>query len=180
MPWWHKITRAIGLEAALTNIEPGKIAPDFSLKAVDGKDYSLDSLLSRGPVVLAFFKISCPVCQFTFPFVQRIAERFAGKNVSVIGVSQDDELDTKDFNTEYGITFPTLLDDNGYAVSNEYGLTNVPTIFLVKSDGRVQLSCVGFDKAGLESIARELAQHQSIPPTPLFLPSEIVPDYKPG
>ena len=180
MTLWHNIARTLGLEAALTNIESGNTAPGFSLMALDGKQYSLDSLLEHGPVVLGFFKISCPVCQFTFPFLQRIAERFAGKNVSVIGVSQDDARSTKEFNREYGITFPTLLDDNGYAASNAYGLTNVPTIFLIAPDGTVKVSCIGFDKADLERITSELALQQNIAGPPLFRPDEIVPAHKPG
>ena len=164
----------------MTHIETGNKAPRFSLKALDGNEYSLDSLLARGPVVAAFFKISCPVCQFTFPFLQRISERFAGSNATVIGISQDDARSTREFNEEYGVRFPTLLDDSGYKASNAYGLTNVPTIFLIAPEGTVKVSCLGFDKAALEKIAAELAQHQKISATPLFLPNESIPEYKPG
>lgn len=170
----------LSLEAPLAPIENGSAAPDFSLKALDGKEYSLASLLARGPVVLAFFKVSCPVCQFTFPFLQRIADRFAGKNSSIIGVSQDDVPSTKEFNQEYGVKFPTLADRSGYPVSNAYGLTTVPTVFLVAPDGKVKLNCMGFDKETLEQIARELTQHERISASPLFRPDESVPDYKPG
>lgn len=164
----------------MAHIGVGTSAPDFSLTAQDGKSYSLSALLQRGPVVLAFFKISCPVCQFTLPFLQRLADRFAGKNVSVVGVSQDDSRDTKGFNSEYGVKFPTLLDSNGYPVSNGYGLTNVPTIFLVAPDGKVKVECMGFDKSALEKIAAELAQHGKISAAPFFRPDEVVPAYKPG
>jgi peroxiredoxin len=174
------LARSLRLEAPLSNVQTGKTAPSFSLNALDGKQYSLDSLLARGPVVLAFFKISCPVCQFTFPFLQRLAERFAGTNVPVIGISQDDARNTKEFNREYGVTFPTLIDEAGYPASNAYGLTNVPTIFLIDSDGTVKVSCVGFDKGALEKISEELTQQQKISAAPLFLPDEVVPAYKPG
>ena len=164
----------------MAHITVGASAPDFSLAALDGKKCSLASLLQRGPVVLAFFKISCPVCQFTFPFLQRIAERFAGKGVSVVGVSQDDARDTKDFNREYDIKFETLIDSKGYPVSNAYGLTNVPTVMLITPDGTVEVECMGFDKAALEKIAAALAQREKISAAPLFRSDEVVPDYKPG
>jgi peroxiredoxin len=180
MAWGKKVARMIGLEAPLTHIEAGNAAPRFSLKDLDGKEQSLDSLLDRGPVVLAFFKISCPVCQFTFPFLQRISERFTGRSAPVVGISQDDARSTKEFNQEYGVTFPTLFDDTSYSVSNTYGLTNVPTVFLVASDGTVKVSCMGFDKAALEKIAGELAQHQRVSSAPLFRSDEVVPDFKPG
>jgi peroxiredoxin len=180
MTWWSKLARKFGLEAPLANIENGSVAPDFSLKAVDGREYSLASLLARGPVVLAFFKISCPVCQFTFPFLQRISERFAGKSASVIGISQDDAPSTKEFNQEYDVKFPTLVDGSGYPVSNAYGLTTVPTVFLVAPEGVVKVNCMGFDKSALEQIAAELAQHERISASPLFRPDEVIPAYKPG
>jgi peroxiredoxin len=167
-------------EVPLTTIKTGHVAPGFALKSVEGTKYSLDELLAHGPVVLGFFKISCPVCQLTFPFLQRIFERFAGSNASVIGVSQDEPRLTKEFNRQQGVTFPTLLDDNAYAVSNAYGLTSVPVVLLIAPDGEVKVSLVGFDKAGLEKIAGELAQYQNIASIPLFLPTESVPAHKPG
>ncbi|MGB2901648.1 MAG: TlpA disulfide reductase family protein [Candidatus Acidiferrum sp.] len=165
----------------MTHIVAGSVAPGFSLKSLDGKEYSLNDLLQRGPVVAAFFKISCPVCQFTFPFLERLHKRYGGDGVTFLGISQDDARDTKDFAKEFGITFPMLIDDeDGYIVSNAYGLTNVPTIFLVDTDGTVRVSSMGFDKKDLETIAAELAQGRKIALAPLFLPDEVVPINKPG
>jgi peroxiredoxin len=164
----------------LTTIEIGQPAPGFSLKALDGKEYSLGSLLERGPVVLAFFKNSCPVCQFTFPFLQRLFERYGSASVSFLGISQDDPRSAREFTQEYGVKFPTLIDEHGYPVSNAYGLTNVPTIFLVGPDGSVRVQCMGFSKSHLEKIAAVLAQHRALRPAPLFCGDEVVPDYKPG
>ena len=164
----------------MAHLGNGVPAPDFSVPALDGKEYSLASLLQRGPVVVAFFKISCPVCQFTLPFIQRIADRFAGKNVSVIAVSQDHVRETKEFNQEYGVQIPTLVDRKGYPVSSAYRLTNVPTIFLVAPDGKITANCTGFDKAILEEIARALAEHEKISASPLFRKDEAVPEFKPG
>jgi len=164
----------------LTPIAAGHAAPGFTLKSLDGKEVALAKLLGKGPVVVAFFKISCPVCQFTFPYLQRLAERSAGETATVIGISQDDARGTKEFNREYGVTFPTLLDDAAYSVSNAYGLSMVPTIFLIEPDGNVKISCMGFDKADLEKIDAELSQRRKIAAVPLFRPEEVVPAQKPG
>jgi hypothetical protein len=72
------------------------------------------------------------------------------------------------------------MDGQGYPASNAYGLTNVPTVFLISPDGKVRVSSVGFSKNDLETIAAELAQHTGKPLAPVFLPGEVVPDYKPG
>jgi peroxiredoxin len=176
----HKFSRWIGWEAPLTTIAAGHVAPGFTLKSLDGKEYNLAKLLEKGPVAVAFFKISCPVCQFTFPYLQRLAERYSGDSATVIAVSQDDPRGTKEFNREYGVTFPVLLDEPGYPVSNSYGLSMVPTIFLIEPDGKVKISCMGFDKTDLEKIAAELSQRRKIAATPLFRPDEVVPAQKPG
>jgi peroxiredoxin len=180
MPFLKQLSRLIGLEAPLTHIDSGHTAPGFSLKALDGKEYSLEKLLERGPAVVAFFKSSCPVCQFTFPFLQRLHERYAREGATVIGVSQDGARDTKEFNQEYGVTFPTLLDSEGYPASSSYGLTTVPTIFLIAPDGKVQISCMGFSKSDLEKIASELSLYKKSLAAPLFRTDEIIPEYKPG
>ena len=164
----------------MTTIVVGQVAPGFTLKSLGGKEYALGKLLEKGPVVAVFFKISCPVCQFTLPYLQRLAERYAGDSATVIAVSQDDSRGTKEFNREYGLTFPTLLDDGGYPVSNAYGLSMVPTIFLIEPDGKVKVGCMGFDKDDLEKIAAELSQRRKIAAAPLFRPDEVVPAQKPG
>ena len=80
--------------AALT---AGTSAPDFKLQTMDGKQFSLRNALARGPVVAAFFKISCPVCQYTFPFLERIYKAHRGENVTIVGISQNEKKDTAAF-----------------------------------------------------------------------------------
>jgi peroxiredoxin len=176
----RQISRWIGRDDEMTNIGAGNIAPGFSLKGLDGKEYSLGALLQQGAVVAAFFKMSCPVCQFTFPFLERLHKRYGGNGVTFLGISQDDAGATKEFAAEYGVTFPMAPDDKGYPVSNAYGLTNVPTIFLIEPDGAVRVSSNGFDKKDLETIASELAERRKIPPAALFRPDEKVPENRPG
>jgi len=163
----------------MTNIIAGKKAPGFSLKALDNKEHKLEKLLERGPVVAAFFKISCPVCQFTFPFLERLYQRYGG-GATFLGISQDDEGATKKFAREYGVTFPMVMDDGGYPASNAYGLTSVPTIFLIDADGTVKISCEGFERKALENIGRELSEKRRIALAPLFRTDEVIPDSKPG
>ena len=164
----------------MTTIAVGHAAPGFTLKSLDGKEYSLAKLLEKGPVVAAFFKISCPVCQFTFPYLQRLAERYSGDSATVLAISQDDARGTVEFNREYGVKFATLLDQPGYPVSNAYGLSMVPTIFLIDPDGKVKVSSMGFDKSDLEKIAAELSLRRKISSAPLFRPDEKIPAQKPG
>src|SRR6267378_622968 len=177
----RRLSRWMGKQDHMTHIVAGNTAPGFSLKALDNKEYSLNALMERGPVIAAFFKISCPVCQFTSPFLERLYKRYGSDTVTFLGISQDDARSTSRFTKEYGITFPIVIDDeNGYVASNAYGLTNVPTIFLIDTDAIVKVSSMGFDKKDLEAIAANLAERKKIALAPLFRPDEIVPANKPG
>ena len=164
----------------MTTIVAGQTAPDFSLKSIDGREYSLQKLLARGPVFVSFFKVSCPVCQFTFPFLERLYQRYGGKDVTFLGISQDNARATKEFADEYGVTFPMVLDSEGYPASNAYGLTNVPTSLLIEADGSVKIASLGFNKKDLEDVAAELSRRHQMLLSALFRPDESVPAHRPG
>jgi len=159
----------------------GTKAPEFELKALDGKRFVLRDELAQGPVVLAFFKVSCPVCQYAFPFLERLERAYGHTGVKIVGVSQNDPKQTAAFNKEFGVTFPVLLDDmDTYPVSNAYGLTNVPTLFWIAQDGEIEVSSVGWVKADFEEISRKMAEVRNIPATSVFKPGEDVRDFRPG
>jgi peroxiredoxin len=159
----------------------GKIAPDFSLPVLSGGNFSLREALAHGPVVLAFFKVSCPVCQFAFPYLQRIYQAHGGENVTIVGVSQNNSKDTAAFAKQFGVTFTMLLDDTEqYPVSNAYGLTNVPTIFWIDQDATIAISCVGWSRKEIEAINRGAAEANAQGIAPVFLPDESIPEFRAG
>jgi peroxiredoxin len=159
----------------------GTKAPDISLTAVDGTKFSLREALTRGPVVAAFFKVSCPTCQYTFPFLERLHQAYAGKSVTIVGISQNEAKETKSFAREFEITFPLLLDDTRtYPVSNAYGLTNVPSIFWIARDGRIEISSVGWVKNDFTEINCQIAESASAPVAAVFRSGEDVRDFRAG
>jgi peroxiredoxin len=164
--------------AALT---VGAKAPEFELNTLEGKRFLLGDELARGPVVLVFFKVSCPTCQYALPFFERLHKAYQDKGVTLVGISQNNAKETAAFNLEFGITFPVLLDDtNSYPVSNAYGLTNVPTIFWIAQDGEIEVSSVGWVKADFAEINRRLAEAGKQAPAVVFKPGEDVRDFRAG
>jgi peroxiredoxin len=159
----------------------GVQAPDFSLPTVEGKAVSLHEALKKGPVVLAFFKVSCPVCQYAFPFFERIFQANRESKVSFIGVSQDKAKDTEAFMKQFGITFPVALDDpKHYAVSNAYGLTNVPTLFYIEPNGEIEISSVSWSKVEVEAVNAKLAALRQQTPAMLWRKGEDVREFRAG
>lgn len=153
-------------------LEAGSKAAEFRLVDLGGGTASLKEILDRGPALLAFFKVTCPTCQLTLPFLNRMAE---GPSLQFIAISQDDAEATTEFNAEFGVQFRTLLDeeDAGYPASNAYGISYVPSMFLVEQDGRVSWADHGFTKRSLEDLGRRAG----VAP---FRDSDRVPEAKSG
>jgi peroxiredoxin len=153
-------------------LKAGQPAPDFTLPDLEGRPHRLAELISRGPVLLAFYKVSCPTCQFTMPFLERASNR---GRLAVRGVSQDNAVATADFMRRYGLTFPALLDPagDGYVASSAYKLTHVPTMYLVEPDGKITWASSGFVRGELDEINRRFDAG-------LFAPGEKLPERKPG
>ncbi|HLK67147.1 MAG TPA: TlpA disulfide reductase family protein [Bryobacteraceae bacterium] len=153
-------------------LDAGTPAPAFQLDGLDGESVSLADLISKGPVLLAFFKVSCPVCQMTFPFLERL---HSAGTLPIYGISQNDAADTREFNREFGITFPILLDreESDFVVSNTYGISSVPTLFLVGRDGGIFRVIEGWRKTEMEWLGTQAG----VMP---FRSSDRVPEWKAG
>lgn len=164
----------------MPTLKSGAAAPLVELPAMDGSRFSLRQKLTAGPVLLAFFKISCPVCQLTLPYLERIYQAGARK-LNVVAISQNNRQDTALFLREYGITFPVLLDDtDSYPVSNAYGIDHVPSLFLISPAGEIELDGVGWSRSDMETIHRRLLEASALKSVPLFYPGEDLPAFKAG
>jgi peroxiredoxin len=160
-------------------LRAGHRAPDFTLARLENGAVAgsadLAKLLAGGPALLVFFKSTCPVCQMTLPFLERIHRGRTPESLDVFGVSQDDAGTTQEFAAEFGIGFPMLLDteESGYPASNAYGIAHVPSLFLVGRDRKIVWSLEGFNRRELLAVA----SYAGMSP---FLPGENVPEWKAG
>lgn len=153
----------------------GSRAPDFALRDADGAEFRLSRALRSGSVLLAFYKTDCPTCQYGLPFVDRLASNVAGR-ATAVAVCQDTPLDAARFGDELGVGMPQVFDreESRFPVSNAYGLTRVPTVFLVEPDGRIAHTMVSWSKGDLEEISAKLSV------APPFEPGEDVLPFRPG
>jgi peroxiredoxin len=157
-------------------LAPGSPAPDFRLSRLDGNRAGAEATLAewtaRGRVLLVFFKVTCPVCQLTLPFLERI---HAAGTLPICAISQNDAGDTREFHTEFRITLPTLLDseEEGFPASNAYGISSVPSMFLVEPDGVVSRVIEGWNRIDMEALGAEAGMT-------LFGAQDNVPAWKAG
>jgi len=128
-------------------------------------------MLENGPVLVVLYKVSCPVCQLALPYLQRIS----GGELQIVTISQDDGPATTRFMSAFGVSMAALLDtqNSGYRVSNAFGITHVPSLFLIEPDGVISFAGSGFHKAELEALAARAG-------SPMFRPEDNVPAWKAG
>jgi peroxiredoxin len=149
----------------------GELASFFRLPLLEGGEATLRDIVANGPALLAFFKVSCPVCQMTLPFLDRL--RLG--SLPVYTVSQNNTRDTRQFNERFGIRLPTLLDSDkeGFPVSNAFGISFVPTMFLIEAGGAISQVVEGWRKG-------EMARFGELAGVKMFGPGDSVPEAKAG
>ena len=119
--------------------------------------------------VLVFFETDCPTCQLALPYLNSLKN----DSIQVIGLSQDDEVSTREFVRQLKIDYAVEL-DCGLKISRAYDPQSVPTFYLLDENGEVQRTLVGFDKKGLNELAAAL-DHREIAPA-----DDGAPAWKPG
>ncbi len=154
-------------------LEIGTVAPPFRLADLDGKEHSLDELRQSDLLLLVFYHSECPTCRLSVPFIGNLARSVRSDRMKIWGVSQDDSRATVKFAQLSALEMPILIDADPYPVSQAYGLTNVPTLFLIDSTRTILDQCVGFTKADFVRIAQAVARQAGAPAPDIFGGKEV-------
>ena len=121
----------------------GQPAPDFKLTSLDGREVSLSSF--RGQHVLVdFWATWCPPCKKALPHIQALSE--GTKGLVVLTISSEPASVSRPFVEQYGYTFTTLVDADR-SVSTRYGVTAIPTTFIISPDGTIARQMIGYHTA---------------------------------
>ncbi|WP_243649371.1 MULTISPECIES: TlpA disulfide reductase family protein [unclassified Curtobacterium] len=119
----------------------------FDETAMDGTQLNSEEL--RGQVVvLNFWYASCPPCRAEAKHLNKVAERFASRDVQFIGVNVRDAQGTAEaFERRFNVTYPSILDnDTGrmqLALSGDVAPNAVPTTIVLDVRGRVAVRILG-------------------------------------
>jgi len=122
----------------------GKIAPDFSLPGVDGKNYSLQSF-SQEIVVVIFSCNHCPYVQAYEDRMMALQRQYQEKGVTLVAINANETKNYPDDTfekmvvraKEKGFNFPYLRDDT-QKVAEAFGAHYTPEIFLLDRQRRLQ------------------------------------------
>ncbi len=126
-----------------------KPAPDFTLKTLNGPNLRLGE--QRGQVVMINFWASwCGPCKQEMPHLNRLHDKYGDAGFKLLGVNIDDDpKKASAAAAALGVKFPVLL-DAAKDVSRLYGLSAMPTTFVIDRDGRVRYVHKGY-REGVEN-----------------------------
>ena len=160
------------------------LAPAAALTDSAGSPVELSGLVrSSGglPVLLVFFKTSCPTCRLSWPYLQRLHAAYGNRAVRLVGVSQDDLASSQSFYAGHGdARFELFLDPPPYPASNAFDVESVPHLALVEPDGRITRTWGGWSRKALEELGGDLAARAKLAPAPVIAADDPVPAWKAG
>jgi peroxiredoxin len=130
-----------GNAATATSEAPIK-AQDFTLLDLDNNKVSLSDFKGK-VVVINFWATWCPPCRAELPDFVEVSNSYKGSNVQFIGISDDDVSALKKFADDYGIEYPTLLDGSLDRIMPEWGISAIPTTFILNGNGEIMFTNVG-------------------------------------
>lgn len=124
-------------------------APSFTLRNLKGEEVTLESLKGK-VLVLDFWATWCGPCKASFPGMQTAVNKFANrKDVEFLFIDTWEKVEDKakaagDYVASNSYTFNVLMDlDND--VVTRYGVSGIPTKFVVDRNGRIRFKAVGFN-----------------------------------
>lgn len=114
-------------------------AENFTLKDYNGKEHNLKDFKDSKAIVIMFIATRCPVSNSYNERMEKLYEKYSGKNVTFLGINSNKEENVEEIKkhaSENGLDFP-ILKDPGNKVADEFGASHTPEIYVLNSDNEV-------------------------------------------
>lgn len=125
-----------GASNAQVGIEKGDLAPDFTLKDVNGKTVTLSKLRGK-KVILNFWATTCPYCKIEMPELNKFYENNKNDVVLLAIDIGEDKSTVENYLAGKGYSFDVLLDSDA-KVAMDYKVQFIPMSFFIDKDGIIK------------------------------------------
>jgi len=134
---------------------PG-LAPDFTLKTIDGQEITLSKL--KGKVVLLdFWATWCGPCRESIPHLIQLYKAYRENGFEMIGISLDkgDAAVVRNFAKSMDIPYPIVMATE--EVARDYRVTSIPTTFFIDKEGKIREKIPGFNSTIAQQMNSKIA-----------------------
>ena len=126
---------------ALTGIQPGAVAPDFTLETINGEEFTLSSLKGNY-VVLDFWASWCGPCRGSIPGIKKVYAQYKDKGVEIVGISCDRTAEpwkkaVEEDKSPWIHVIDFANEKNGGRVAAKYAVHYIPTLYLLDQEGKM-------------------------------------------
>ena len=129
--------------SSILKLQKGDKAPDFSLSNAVGNTVKLSELLSKGKVVLTFYRGTwCPYCNLQLAYYQESLQQIHNLGAQLVAISPQTPDESLNFKEKNSLGFE-VLSDNGNIVARQY-----TTVFKNGDDPVNKMTELGFDFDG--------------------------------
>lgn len=121
----------------------GDAMAPFTATALSGERFDLPAAAAGKVVVLTFWASWCAPCKSEMTAIEPVWRAEQGRGLLVVAVNAGQKAeDIAAFVTDLGVTYPVLLDPESQIVRT-YGVTGLPTLFLIDRQGRIHSRVLG-------------------------------------
>lgn len=126
----------------ITRLLPGNAAPDFAVKDINGKSLKFSDIIGKGKAVyMDIWATWCGPCCAEIPFMEKLAEHYAGNSkIEIISISIDEKQDKwkKKLEADKPEWRQFIVPDGFKSeLCREYKISGIPRFMLFDKDGKI-------------------------------------------
>jgi thiol-disulfide isomerase/thioredoxin len=140
------------------NSSVGNLAPDFTLKDINGNQFTLSSFGNKKYILIDFWASWCAPCRQDFPFLKEIYNKYNVMGFDIINISTDENIDSwrkAIVNDNIGMWKHFSIKENVSSIEDLYFVTAIPVKILINNDGVI----IGRWRGGGEENKAELKKN---------------------
>ncbi|HEX2906851.1 MAG TPA: TlpA disulfide reductase family protein [Phototrophicaceae bacterium] len=134
--------------ASLAQPSATAATPLFSARTTDGETVALADYQGQ-VVMLNFWATWCPPCRAEMPVIEAAYQHYREQGFTVLAVNDAEPGNlVQTFATQYGLSFPVLLDETAQ-IQRQFGITGYPTSIFLDASGNIYATHSGGLNAAL-------------------------------
>ena len=140
----------IRLKKESKTVAIGEEAPDFVLKDINGKQYSLKEMRGK-TIVLHFWFTGCVPCALEMPELNNLVEKYKqDTDIVFLAVTYDAAKVVKDFISKKDFKFNIVADEQ--ALITRYGITSFPASIIIDKNGGIAFLLSSYNNTNAQQL----------------------------